>query len=154
MTYTIEYFPSAEIVAKRSQEAASRKMQFTILPTGLGASANSLGLSFSFLSDSQQASVFQSEIRSLMDKWKRETRLFSSISKKSSHPAYREIIIQGHRALPFILVDLKECGPADWFVALTEITGENPITIDIAGNMTAMTEAWLEWGRKKGYLKG
>jgi hypothetical protein len=58
----------------------------------------------------------------------------------------------GEAALPFILKDLAENGPDDWFWALTAITDENPITQDIAGNMAAMTEAWLQWGKKAGYL--
>jgi hypothetical protein len=59
----------------------------------------------------------------------------------------------GESALPFILKDLADNGPHDWFWALTAITEENPITQDIAGNMVAMTEVWLRWGITAGYLK-
>lgn len=58
----------------------------------------------------------------------------------------------GAAAIPWILIDLRENGPDDWFWALTAITDENPITRDIAGNMAAMTEAWLQWGERAGYL--
>ncbi len=54
-------------------------------------------------------------------------------------------------AVPFILKDLIANGPDDWFWALSKITGENPITEDIAGDMNKMTEAWLTWARKAGY---
>jgi hypothetical protein len=70
------------------------------------------------------------------------------------HPAYQKIIGMGEPAIPLILKDLEKNGPNDWFWALTAITDENPITQDIAGNMAAMTEAWLQWGRNAGYLKG
>jgi hypothetical protein len=80
--------------------------------------------------------------------WKSETELFSKVTKRILHPAYQKIIGMGEGAIPLILQDLKENGPDDWFWALTAITEQNPITSEIAGNMTAMTEAWLQWGRK------
>src|SRR5438067_9579337 len=84
--------------------------------------------------------------------WKTETELISKVSKKILHPAYQKIIGMGESAIPLILKDLSENGPDDWFWALTAITDENPITEEIAGNMSAMTEAWLQWGKKAGYL--
>ena len=68
------------------------------------------------------------------------------------HLAYQKIIGMGELAIPLILKDPAVNGPNDWFWALTAITDENPITKKIAGNMAAMTEAWLQWGRKAGYL--
>lgn len=88
----------------------------------------------------------------LADKWKKETALIGPVSKKSMQPEYQQIIGMGESAVPWILSDLRENGPADWFWALTAITGENPITKDIAGNMSSMTEAWLKWGKAAGYL--
>ena len=85
--------------------------------------------------------------------WKSETELVSKVTKRVMHPAYQKIIGMGEYAIPFILEDLAENGPDDWFWALTAITDENPITEKIAGNMAAMTEAWLQWGRNAGYLK-
>lgn len=90
----------------------------------------------------------------LSREWKRETRFISSITEKSIHPAYQNIIGMGEDVVPLILADLSENGPDDWFWALTAITDENPITEDFAGNMQAMTEAWLQWGRQRGLLKG
>ena len=69
------------------------------------------------------------------------------------HPAYQKIIGMGEPAVPLILKDLAENGPDDWFWALTAIADDNPITEDIAGDMNAMTAAWLQWGRKRGYLE-
>src|SRR3954469_12432857 len=86
--------------------------------------------------------------------WKAETELVSKVTKRILHPAYQKIIGMGEAAIPFILNDLSQNGPEDWFWALTAITDENPIADEIAGDMAAMTEAWLRWGRKVGYLKG
>jgi hypothetical protein len=83
--------------------------------------------------------------------WKRETKLFSNVTKKCTHPYYQKIIGMGKAVVPLILGDLRENGPNDWFWALTAITGENPITQAISGNMKAMTEAWLLWGMQAGY---
>ena len=40
--------------------------------------------------------------------------------------------------------------PDDWFYALRAITGDNPVTNQIAGDVKKMTEAWVAWGRKRG----
>jgi hypothetical protein len=84
--------------------------------------------------------------------WKSETQLISKVSKRVLHPAYQKIIGMGEAAIPLILKDLSQNGPDDWFWALTAITDANPVTQEIAGNMSAMTEAWLQWGKKAGYL--
>ena len=92
--------------------------------------------------------------RDLASVWKSETRFMSNSTRKAMHPAYQKIIGMGDQAVPFILQDFVANGPSDWFWVLTSITDVNPITPEIAGNMVAMTEAWLQWGKKKGYLKG
>lgn len=85
--------------------------------------------------------------------WKSETELMSKASKKVMHPAYQKIIGMGEPAIPLILKDLAENGPHHWFWALDALSDANPITDDIAGDMHAMTEAWLQWGRNAGYLE-
>ena len=92
------------------------------------------------------------EIQRLIQEWRDATRFISNVSKKISHPLYNQIIAHGNVVVPSLLRDLKDHGPADWFLALTKITGENPISGNISGNMTEMTAAWLGWGRKAGHL--
>ena len=96
------------------------------------------------------APALQQRFSLLATKWKNETGLLSNVTKKCTHPAYQQIIGMGWESLPLILRDLKE-SKADWFWALTAITGANPISEEIAGNTTQMTEAWLQWARAKGY---
>jgi hypothetical protein len=93
----------------------------------------------------------EQRFKKLAKAWKSETELMSKVSQRVMHPAYQKIIGMGEPAIPLILKDLEKNGPNDWFWALTAITDENPITQEIAGNMTAMTEAWLQWGRNAGY---
>jgi hypothetical protein len=87
----------------------------------------------------------------LAEQWKKETVYLSSVLKKAMHPAYQSIIGLGEPAVPFILEDLKR-DPADWFWALTAITGENPAQEASAGNVEEMAEAWLRWGRERGLI--
>jgi hypothetical protein len=96
------------------------------------------------------APALQRRFSLLATKWKNETGLLSNVTKKCTHPAYQQIIGMGCEVLPLILRDLRESN-ADWFWALTAITGANPISTEIAGNITRMTEAWLQWARAKGY---
>ncbi len=94
--------------------------------------------------------ALQQRFALLSRKWKDETGHLSNVTKKCTHPAYQQIIGMGWEALPLILRDLKE-HRSDWFWALTAITGVNPISEEITGNVSKMTEAWLQWARAKGY---
>jgi len=82
--------------------------------------------------------------------WKHDTLFESSPWRMASHPAYQRIIGMGWRAVPLILQHLRR--EADfWFEALVAITGEQPVPPEHAGNMEAMREDWLRWGREHGY---
>ena len=81
--------------------------------------------------------------------WKAKTKYLSNVTTKILNPDYQKIIGMGKDALPFILNDLADNGPNDWYWALTAITDVNPIKPEMAGNMVAMTEAWLQWGTQR-----
>ena len=57
----------------------------------------------------------------------------------------------GEAAIPLILERLQSWA-GEWFSPLEEITGINPVNPDDYGNVPAMTESWLEWGRLNGYV--
>jgi hypothetical protein len=86
----------------------------------------------------------------LADEWKAETGMLSRLDQKYIHPAYQQIIAMGEAAVPFILRDLKETR-GHWFWALRTITCESPVAREDADDLNKVIEAWLEWGRKKGY---
>jgi hypothetical protein len=88
----------------------------------------------------------------LAKEWKKDTFLSSKIRDKVLHTAYQKIIGMGSAAVPFILRDLARNGPNHWFRALHAITEASPAADDQAGDMVALTEAWLRWGRENGYL--
>ena len=91
------------------------------------------------------------EFARLATAWKRETSHLSLAEMIAEHPAYQEIIAMGSTALPFILKDLKETG-GQWFWALRAITGSSPVRPKDRGNIEAITESWLNWGRANRYI--
>ena len=59
----------------------------------------------------------------------------------------------GEAALPLILSDLRQNvdEPDYWFVALSAITGENPVSETAYGNMVRMADAWLRFAEENGW---
>ena len=100
-------------------------------------------------------SAWQDEARfqELVRKWKSGRSASSSVAEIVSHQAYQGIIGMGERAVPLILNQLRLKGskPAHWFWALNAITLEQPVSQSDRGNLVKMSQAWLEWGRRKGY---
>lgn len=93
----------------------------------------------------------QKQFHRLVNRWKKETAHLSSSAQMARHPAYQEIIGMGSSVVPFLLAELQR-KPDFWFLALREITGENPVLPEDAGKIKEMTQAWLEWGQSKGYI--
>jgi hypothetical protein len=89
----------------------------------------------------------------LASQWKKQTRLWSNVTKMANQPSYQKIIAMGVPVIPWILRDLAENGPNHWFWALTKIAGEGPVADISPHGLTQLTEAWLQWGLTKGYLR-
>jgi type I restriction enzyme M protein len=94
----------------------------------------------------------EEQFKSYSELWKRQTRHLSSVTKTTAHQAYREIVRMGMAAVPFILKELAE-KPDHWFVALHEITGADPVPKESQGRVEEMAEAWLAWGKARGYIR-
>jgi hypothetical protein len=89
--------------------------------------------------------------RQLADEWHDETDYLSSPSRRKNHTAYRKILSMGTVAIPYILRDLRDRG-GDWSEALIDISGENPIPVDIHGKKAQLIkQKWLKWGCERGY---
>jgi hypothetical protein len=82
----------------------------------------------------------------LAAKWKSEAGTIASFPKKFMHPAYQDIVGLGPVAIGPILRELQR-SPHYWFHALRHIAKYDPVKPEDRGNLKAMTEAWLEWGR-------
>jgi len=85
--------------------------------------------------------------------WRNDTRHLSRVSKMIEHPAYRDIIAMGERAIPLLLEEVQKDPPDLWFWALSEITGEDPIDPSHHGDIKAMASDWIEWGKAGGYIR-
>ena len=83
--------------------------------------------------------------------WEEEIGGVSSLSEITGNMNYLRIIAMGERALPFIFAELSK-RPAPWFVALRAITRNDRVGADYPGDFRKKGMAWLEWGKKNGYL--
>lgn len=98
-----------------------------------------------------KASTLVAEFEKHKRKWMKETQYVSSPSEKYLHSSYARIIGFGLPVVKLILLSLQT-DPADWFYALRAITGSNPVTDTMAGDLALMSEAWLKWGKKAGLI--
>lgn len=87
----------------------------------------------------------------LQASWKREKQFTSSSTEIVLNSNYQRIIGMGRSAVPLILESLW-LEPDHWFHALYSITGENPVPPEDRGDIQAMTQAWLDWGRSRGFI--
>jgi hypothetical protein len=86
----------------------------------------------------------------LAGEWERRTRNMSSIGEIVSHKAYQDIIRMGEPVIPLIL-DRMSRKQSFWFHALMHIAKPDvdPVTPEMYGDMSVMTQAWLAWGAKR-----
>jgi len=85
----------------------------------------------------------------LAEQWRSETGMLSIVQQKAIHPAYQRIIGMGKPVLPLIFRELQN-KQEHWLWALRAITGEEPAAN--ANDFKSAVAAWLDWGKRKGYL--
>jgi hypothetical protein len=98
----------------------------------------------------KQLEVVERRFRELEARWVRETGHLSSSMQLRNHAAFEEIIQLGQLVVPLMLRDLQE-RPRLWVWALPVITGDDPVPPADSGDIAKMTQAWLQWGKAKGY---
>src|SRR5262245_31653702 len=98
------------------------------------------------LPEALPAGNIEQRLRELEAAWLADTYVLSSHSRIVGHPAFRAIIGRGAAVVPILLSDLEK-RPGLWVWALPEITGENPVRPEDAGNIARMSAAWVNWGR-------
>lgn len=89
--------------------------------------------------------------RALSDRWHDETDGLSSPSQIASSQSYLDIIALGSAVIPYILRDLESRG-GFWYPALLALAGEWPVPEEANGIPRLMKSAWLDWGRRRGYV--
>jgi len=90
------------------------------------------------------------KFQSLVEQWKEGTQFAPTVLEMAMHPAYQYIIGMGPKVLPYILQRLSR-EQEHWFWALKAITSEDPVPTASRGNLNKMRDAWLQWGKEKGY---
>ena len=88
--------------------------------------------------------------RRLAEEWKERSRYLSNTAQMALMRPYQRIIGMGEVAVPLILEELRR-EPDQWFWALEAITGENPVPPEATGKVRLMADAWIEWGRQRGF---
>jgi hypothetical protein len=101
------------------------------------------------LAEEEEDGDEERKFRRLADQWLRETEHASSVKKACMHPSYQRIIGMGPAVVPYLLRELDR-NPDHWFWALNAITEEDPARAE--DSLDGAKEAWLRWGRDKGYL--
>lgn len=96
-------------------------------------------------------SELRARFQRLASEWKAQARYLSNTAQMAMLPSYQRIIGMGGPAVPLLLEELQK-EPNQWFWALEAITESNPVPPEAAGIVRLMTEAWIEWGKKQGFL--
>lgn len=88
--------------------------------------------------------TLEQKFHRLESEWDADAAVLSNPNKIMGYPAMRAIIALGESVVPLILRELQ-AGPSLLVWALPEIVGAHP---EFEGNVSAMTNAWLQWGRE------
>jgi hypothetical protein len=106
---------------------------------------------FDFITVSMTDFLTQEKFDLLADRWKKQIRGMSSMSRMMSDENYQKILTFGWNAVPFILRDLKK-EVAPWFQALRAITDKRDIGREFKGQFRKIADAWIRWGEENGII--
>jgi hypothetical protein len=87
----------------------------------------------------------------LAEEWKEQSRFLSNVAQIAMLKPYQRIIGMGWDAVPLILEELQR-EPRQWFWALEAITEIDPVPAEAAGKVRLMAQAWIDWGKRQGFL--
>ena len=87
--------------------------------------------------------------KTLVDQWRKETSVLSSVQAKIFNANYQRVMTLGRQVLPLIFRELRDRG-GQWYWALECITGDNPAAS--AQNISEAKQAWLRYAVERGYL--
>lgn len=87
----------------------------------------------------------------LVKQWRRETIATASPTKKIMNPNYLKILRLRCDVVPLIIRELAQ-RPDDWFFLLEILTEHDPVKPEDKSDLKRVTQAWLDWGQRRGYL--
>jgi Zn-dependent peptidase ImmA (M78 family) len=94
--------------------------------------------------------VLEDEFKALVAKWHSDNPGEQSTPESYRHPSYRRIREMNLRAIPLLLIELRDRPNDVWMVALKSITSKN--VASTASTFEEAVRAWLAWGRAHGHL--
>ncbi len=103
------------------------------------------------LTPEQQQDVAR-RFQGLATQWKATARYRSNTHALRNQPIFQELVALGEPVVPLILTELARESNVSWFTLLAAITGEDPVPLALAGRVDDMAQAWLDWGRHRGYV--
>jgi hypothetical protein len=79
--------------------------------------------------------------------WLQDSLFDSFPEAMRAHESYQSIVALGDRIVPLIASELRK-EPSFLFLALEDITGEQPVPESAQGHLAQTVAAWLSWLRK------
>jgi hypothetical protein len=106
------------------------------------------GQEYSYAEESE--APLEAEFRQLVETWRKDTRKSSVVALRYIHPAYQRILALPNKELVIGLI-LRELAtrPDRWLAALSALTNDQPTEPN--DSFDDAVQAWLEWGRERGY---
>lgn len=86
-------------------------------------------------------------VSELISQWYDESAYLSSPDVMRTLDSYKKIVRLGRLALPYIIGEIEK-RPSLLMMAAHDITGENPVSEAIRGDIRAMMGAWVGWYQK------
>jgi hypothetical protein len=107
-------------------------------------------------SQSEKQENLQRSFREHVGRWKNDTQHWSSVAKMIAHPSYLRIIglasqSRANEIERWLLQELQ-AEPDYWFDALTALAGQDEDPVQPQDDFDSAVNAWLAWGRRKGFL--
>ena len=98
------------------------------------------------------AAIVSAFVPGIIKAWHADTQFESSIRARRAHPAYSTLYGYRWAAVPALVKALK--GPmlrVECMDLLMKITGDDPVPDADVGYVDRMANAWIAWGRVRGF---
>lgn len=90
--------------------------------------------------------TIEDKFNALVAEWRR-LREKGSSTDTMINDAYGQIVAMGWPVVPLLLQEVERQS-GHWFTALKWITGKNLVKPEMRGDLRAMRNVWLEWGKE------
>ena len=85
----------------------------------------------------------------VLRRWKSETAFLSDPEQITSHPSFKALVDNAKLVAPLIVEELRD-RPSLLVWVLDDAFSERPYHSTDAGNVRAMSEAWISWAERNG----